>query len=252
MKVLENKLAIITGAGSGIGKSVAKLFALQGASVILVDIRFENVEAVANEITDSGGSALCYAADVSKSSDMFKFMTYVTEKYSTLDILVNDAGLMDDFTPVAEVSDQLWERVLSTNLSGAFYLSREAVKLFLRQGAGNIINIASISGLFGGRAGLAYTASKHGLIGLTKSIAYQYADKGIRCNAIAPGAIETNLLFHAQLHPFGYERMRAGAENTPGPGTPEQVAKVALFLASNNSDFVNGAVLTVDGGWTAY
>lgn len=252
MKVLANKVALVTGAGSGIGKSVAELFAIEGASVVLVDIRFENIEAVAKEITDRGGNALCYAADVSKSADMSKLMGYVAENYPALDILVNDAGLMDDFTPVVDVSDELWQRVISTNLSGAFYLCREAVSLFLRQGSGNIINMASVSGLFGGRAGLAYTASKHGLIGLTKSIAYQYADKGIRCNAIAPGGVETNLLYQANLHPFGYERMHAGTGNAPEPGSADQVAKVALFLASNDAEFVNGAVLPVDGGWTAY
>lgn len=252
MKTLKDKVALVTGAGSGIGKAIAELFAQEGASVVLADIHQQNIEAVANGITAKGGQAICYAADMSNEVDVQLLIDYALRMYKTLDILVNNAGVMDCFTPVGDVSIGLWNKVMGTNLSGPYYASRIAIKFFLEKGSGNIINIASIGGLFGGRAGAAYTASKHGLIGLTKSIGYQYAQKNIRCNAIAPGGVITNIVQGMEAHPFGYDRMSAGTANVPRSAEPSEIADVALYLASDKSSFINGAVITADGGWTAY
>lgn len=252
MKLLTEKVALVTGAGSGIGKAIAELFAAEGANVVLTDIHQPNIEAVAAGIIARGGTAVCIAADIAVKADVQLVMKYVHENYRTLDILVNNAGVMDNFTPVAEVTDELWEKVIGTNLNGPFFTCREAIPVFLAQGHGNIINIASIGGLYGGRAGAAYTASKHAVAGLTKNIGYQYAEKNIRCNAIAPGGVNTNITYGMEPSPFGFARMNAGAENAPPPADPEAIAEVALFLASEGSRFINGAVLTADGGWTAY
>ncbi len=252
MKLLTQKVALVTGAGSGIGKAIAGLFADQGAKVVLTDIHQSNIEAVAAEIAAKGGTASCIAADIAAKADVQLVMRFVRDTYQTLDILVNNAGVMDNFTPVADVSDELWEKVIGTNLNGPFFTCREAIPLFLEKGAGTIINIASIGGLFGGRAGAAYTASKHALVGLTKNIGYQYAEKNIRCNAIAPGGVNTNIVYGMEPQPFGFERMNAGTGNAPPAANPEAIAELALFLASEKSVFINGAVLTADGGWTAY
>lgn len=252
MSQLIQKVALVTGAGSGIGKAIAQLFAAEGAIVVLADIHQANIEAVAAEITSKGGRARCIAADIADRADVQMVMKYVLENYKTLDILVNNAGVMDSFTPVAEVSDELWKRVTGTNLNGPFFTCREAIPVFLQKGSGIIINIASIGGLFGGRAGAAYTASKHGLVGLTKNIGYQYAEKNIRCNAIAPGGVNTNIIYGMEAQPFGLDRMNAGTGNAPPAANPEAIANLALFLATDKSAFINGAVMIADGGWTAY
>lgn len=252
MKKLEKKVVLITGAGSGIGKAIAELFAQHGAQVLLADLRYENIEIVADQIHKQQGIATCFAADISHALDVDELINYAIDKYGKLDILVNNAGVMDDFTPAGEASEELWNKVLGTNLTGVFLTSKAALSIFTHQGSGNIINIASIGGLFGGRAGAAYTASKHGVIGLTKNIGYQYATKGIRCNAIAPGGVETNILVNAHPNPFGFDRMNAGTGNIPEPGYPEDIATIALFLASDESRFINGSIVTADGAWTAY
>jgi NAD(P)-dependent dehydrogenase (short-subunit alcohol dehydrogenase family) len=252
MKTLTNKVALITGAGSGIGKAIATLFAANGAKVVLADVHQMNIEAVAKNIEANGGTALCFAADISREGDVDLLIDFTIHNFKTLDILVNNAGVMDNFTPVGDVSSELWNRVMGVNINGPFYACRHAVKIFLKKKKGTIINIASIGGLFGGRAGCAYTTSKHALIGLTKNIGYDYAQKGIRCNAIAPGGVSTNITYDMEPHPFGLERMMAGANNTPPPANPETIADVALVLASDSADFINGAVVTADGGWTAY
>lgn len=252
MKILANKVALVTGAGSGIGKAIAMLFAANGAKVVLADVHQINIEAVAKNIETSGGTALCFAADISREGDIDQLIDFTVRNYKTLDILVNNAGIMDSFTPVEDVSNELWDRVMGVNLNGPFYACRRAVKIFLKKKKGIIINVASIGGLFGGRAGCAYTASKHAIIGLTKNIGYDYANKGIRCNAIAPGGVNTNITHGMEPHPFGLERMVAGANNIPLAANPDNIAELALFLVSDGAAFINGAVVTADGGWTAY
>lgn len=252
MDLLKNKVVLVTGAGSGIGKAIAQRFAAEGAKVMLADLHQENMEAVARAITDKGGSASCFAVDIAKASDAEQLFKQTLNKFGGLDILVNNAGVMDNFTPVAELSDELWNKVIGTNLNGPFFACRSALKFFLQKGGGRIINIASIGGFCGGRAGAAYTASKHGLIGLTRNIGYQYAGKNIQCNAIAPGGVSTNILQGMEPEPFGYGRMNAGTGNLPDSAQPEAIAELALYLATEPSGFINGAVLVADGGWTAY
>lgn len=252
MDLLKNKVILITGGGSGIGKAIAQRFAQEGARLMLADLRQENVEAVANAITADNGVANCFAVDIAKASDAEQLFKQTLNTYGTLDILVNNAGVMDNFTSAAQVSDELWNKVIGTNLNGPFFCCRSALKLFLQKGGGRIINIASIGGFCGGRAGAAYTASKHGLIGLTRNIGYQYAGKGIKCNAIAPGGVTTNILQGMEPEPFGLERMTAGTGNLPDNAQPDAIAELALYLATESSGFINGAVMVADGGWTAY
>lgn len=252
MKKLENKTAIVTGAASGMGKAIASLFASEGANVIVADLKQNEIDEVVNAITKNGGKAIGVICDVSKENDIKNMIDMAVESYNTLDILVNNAGIMDDFFPVDQVSNEVWNRVMGVNLNGPFFACRLAIPIMLKQGAGSIINIASIGGLFGSRAGATYTASKHALIGLTKNIGFMYAQKGIRCNAIAPGGVNTNIGKNMKPHPFGYERCVSGGANMPRTGEAEEIANTALFLACSDSSFLNGSVVTADAGWTAY
>lgn len=251
MKKLENKTAIITGGASGMGRAIARLFAQEGASVIVADLKQNEIDVVVNEISASGGKAKGVVCNVSKESDI-KAMIELAIKNGSIDVLVNNAGVMDDFVPVHEVTDELWSKVMAVNVNGPFYACRLAIPHMLKQGSGSIINITSVGGLFGSRAGTAYTASKHAVVGLTKNIGFMYALKGIRCNAIAPGGVNTNIGKDMKPNAFGAERCMTGAGVMPRMGEAEEIAKTALFLASNDSSFVNGAVVTADGGWTAY
>jgi NAD(P)-dependent dehydrogenase (short-subunit alcohol dehydrogenase family) len=250
---LEGKVAIVTGAASGMGKEIAKLFAKEGAKVVVSDVQEAGQNAVVKEITENGGTAIGVKANVAVEADVQNLVDQTVKAFGTLDILVNNAGIMDNFMPAAEVTDELWDRVFSVNTTGVMRATRKALPIFLEKKRGVIINIASIGGLFGSRAGAAYTASKHAVIGFTKNVAFQYAKEGIRCNAIAPGAVETNIgtTINAPSK-FGMDRAMSGANINPRQGKPEEIAAVALFLASDDSSFVNGAVITADAGWTAY
>lgn len=175
--------------------------------------------------------------------------------YGTLDILVNNAGVMDNFQPVGEVDNATWERVMKINVDGPYKAMRNAIKIFMEKGSGNIINIASIGGIKGGVAGAAYTTSKHALIGLTKNTANMYAKSGIRCNAIAPGAVATSIgetIDMTKITPMVQDRVMTGMALNPRTGEPIEIANAVLFLASNDASFINGTVLVVDGGWSAY
>lgn len=252
MKKLENKTAIVTGAASGMGKTIAILFAKEGAKVVLADLIQDDADQVAEEIRKQGGKAMAIACDVSKEESVIDLIETAIADFGGLDILVNNAGIMDNFTPLDRVNDGLWEKVMAVNVNGPFYTSRLAIRHMLTKGKGVIINIASIGGLFGARAGLAYTTSKHALVGMTKNIGFMYAKKGIRCNAIAPGGVNTNIMKNAQPDAEGAVLCSSGIGSNPRMGEPEEIAKTALFLASDESSFITGEVITVDGGWTAY
>lgn len=250
---LNSKVAIITGAASGMGKAIAIRFAKEGAKVVLSDINQDALNEVVDQINSDKGEALGVLADVSKQEDIDNLVDTAMDTYKTVDILVNNAGVMDNFVPAAELTDELWDRVISINTTGPMKLIRKCLPIFLKNGKGIIINNASIGGLYGSRAGTAYTASKHALIGITKNIGFQYANLGIRCNAIAPGGVNTNIgTTMSNPNNFGMDRATSGSTNNPRFAESEEIAGVALFLASDDSSFVNGTVITADGGWTAY
>jgi NAD(P)-dependent dehydrogenase (short-subunit alcohol dehydrogenase family) len=248
---LKGKTAIVTGAASGIGKAIAVLYAREGANVVVTDLNEEGAKQTAAEIGAEGGKAIAVQANVASQADIDRLFAETVNTYGTLDVLVNNAGVMDGFEPVGDVNDEQWDRVIAVNTTSVMRTSRKAVELFLPKENGSIINIASVGGLNGGRAGAAYTASKFAVIGLTKNTAFMYAQKGIRCNAIAPGAVETNIAASmGQVNPSGYSRMQLTLPLNPRAGKPEEIAGLALFLASDESRYVNGAIIPVDGGWT--
>ncbi|NLZ49777.1 MAG: glucose 1-dehydrogenase [Clostridiales bacterium] len=249
MKLL-GKVAIVTGASAGMGRAIALLFAKEGASVVAVARRKERLDELVEIAKEYEGSILAFQGDVSKKEDNEKMIDFAVEKFGKLDILVNNAGIMDEMMPVGEVEDELWNKVMSVNLNGPFYACRKAVNLMVNQGSGNIINVASIGGLNGCKAGAAYTASKHALLGLTKNIAFMYADKGIRCNSICPGGVSTEIEV-ANPSQMGFARAKLGMASMPRFGSADEIATVALFLASDDSSFVNGAAIVADAGWTA-
>ena len=255
MKRLADKIAIVTGAASGLGKAISLLYAAEGAKVVAADINAEALSQLKKEITDAGGTITTLIANMAKGEDIDKMVTTTVDSYGTVDILVNNAGVMDDFSPVADVTDQLWDRVMAINLNGPFKAMRSVLKIMLEKKSGAIVNIASIGGIQGARAGAAYTASKHALIGLTKNTGYMYARSGIRCNVIAPGAMETNIastIDFSKISPLVNERIMPGMALNPRSSNPTEVANLALFLASEEASFINGAVMVADGGWTAY
>jgi NAD(P)-dependent dehydrogenase (short-subunit alcohol dehydrogenase family) len=252
MGKLDNKTAIITGAASGMGKAMAQLFAKEGANVVVADLNKSEIDEVVESIIKNGGKAIGVVCNVMNESEIKNLIDAALKQYNSLDVLVNNAGVMDDFVPVDQVTNDLWNRVMGINVNGPFYACRLALPIMLKQGSGAIVNIASVGGLQGSRAGLVYTTSKHALVGLTKNIGFTYAQKGIRCNAIAPGGVNTNIGKNMKPNPFGYERCTSGAGSMPRMGEAEEIAKTALFLACNESSFVNGTVVTADGGWTAY
>jgi NAD(P)-dependent dehydrogenase (short-subunit alcohol dehydrogenase family) len=255
MKKLETKVAIVTGAGSGMGKAIAQLFANEGCKVVATDINQARLDVLKAEIRQAGGEVTTLIANMGQEEDIEHMIAVATQTYGTLDILVNNAGIMDNFAPVGELDNALWEKVMKVNVEGPFKAMRSAVNIFLAKGSGVIINIASIGGIGSARAGAAYTASKHALIGLTKNTGYMYAKAGIRCNAIAPGAINTNIsetIDFSKITPLVNDRIMPGMALNPRTGESSEIAKATLFLASDDASFVNGTVLVVDGGWTAY
>lgn len=252
MNTLENKVAIITGTGAGIGKHIALLFAEHGAKVMASDIDEESLRQVVDSIKSKGQQAEAFTADVSSEDQIKKLLQTTRDTWGAIDVIVNNAGIMDDFMPVTEVQPAKWDQIIKVNLDSVYYMCHHAVPQMLEAGKGVIINVASVGGLGGGKAGAAYTASKHGVIGLSKNIAYMYATKGIRCNVIAPGGVDTTIGDKMKPSAFGYERVSLGIGSVPRSGKPEEIADIALFLASDSSAFVNGVVVTADGGWTAY
>ncbi|MBM7568404.1 glucose 1-dehydrogenase [Paenibacillus sacheonensis] len=251
---LQGKSAVITGAASGMGKSMALLFASEGASVVVADINASAVDTVVQEIASAGGSAKGVTVNVTNEEDVARMIDTAVESFGKLDILVNNAGVMDAMMSAEAVTDAMWDKVMSINVTGPMRAIRKAIPIMKEQGQGVIINTASVGGLFGSRAGLAYTASKHAVVGMTKNVGFQYGKLGIRCNAIAPGAVMTNIgIGGSEPDPYGLEQAMAGMGlQRTQPGDPNDIASVALFLASDDAKFVNGTVVTADGGWSAY
>ncbi|MCM3781648.1 SDR family oxidoreductase [Neobacillus mesonae] len=250
---LQNKVAIVTGAASGMGKSTAVLYAKEGAKVVVSDLNLEGANATAEEIKAAGGEAFAIKTNVASLEDINTLIDTTVEKYGTVDILVNNAGIMDNFEPAGDIEDEKWERIFAINTTSVMRATRKVLPIFLEKQKGVIINVASAGGLQGARAGATYTASKHAVVGFTKNTGFMYAKEGIRCVAIAPGGVETNISSSMTgISEYGMGRTQPGLALNPRTGKPEEIAQVALFLASDEASFVNGTVITADAGWTAY
>lgn len=246
----EGKTVVVTGASSGMGYYIALDFAKEGATVIAVARRKERLETLAKEANGMAGKILPYVGDISSKEMAEGMIEFAVEQGSKIDILVNNAGIMDEFKPIDEMTDELWDRVMSVNLYGPVMAMRKAVQVMLKQETGgNIVNIASIGGVCGARAGAAYTASKHAMVGLTKNTAFMYAKRGIRCNVICPGGVETEVMnSQTDVSKFGVSRVMEGLDVSIPAGQSEDIAAAVLFTASDESKFTNGAVIVIDGG----
>jgi len=250
--LLKNKVSIITGAGSGIGLAAAKCFAAEGARVILFDIKKAHREA--ERIKYRGGKAIFYQVDVSQAKEVETLFKKVINKFGRLDILVNNAGIELAKT-VPETTIEEWDHLMEVNLKGVFLCSKAAIPAMKRQGSGVIINVASELGLVGGSEIAAYCASKGGVVQLTKAMAIDHAADHIRVNCVCPGPVETPLLRRIIASSRNPKEGRTQIiESVPlgRLGKPEEIAKVILFLASDESSFMTGAAVAVDGGWSAH
>jgi NAD(P)-dependent dehydrogenase (short-subunit alcohol dehydrogenase family) len=252
--LLEGKIAILTGASSGIGRASALVFAREGAKVVLADIQDEQGEQIAQQIHESGGEALYVHTDVTKAEDARSLVETAVEAYGRVDVLFNNAGIAV-FKAAAETTEDEWDRVLGVNLKGVWLCSKYAIPHMQRQGGGVIINTASVHSQATAVKIAAYAASKGGVLQLTKSMALDYAKDNIRVNCIFPGAIETPLMRSnlRAVNPNEEEEYQKTAAHEPlgRVGRPEEIAKATVFLASDYATFVTGAPLIVDGGLLA-
>jgi NAD(P)-dependent dehydrogenase (short-subunit alcohol dehydrogenase family) len=249
---LEGKVALITGAASGMGRVASTLFAREGAKVVVADVTDDAGEATADEIRSSGGEAAFVHADVSSPADAEALPRAVVERFGSLDVLYNNAGIFpDDDGSVIDTPEATWDRVMSINLKGVFLGCKYGIPAMLESGGGSIINVASFVALVGAATPqIAYTASKGGVLAMTREIAVEFARKGIRANALCPGPIETPLLQELLSDPIRRER-RLVHIPIGRFGQAEEIANAALFLASDESSLVTGATFVVDGGITA-
>jgi 3-oxoacyl-[acyl-carrier protein] reductase len=247
---LANKVAIITGAGSGMGKTAAKLFAAEGAKIAAADITEGPVKETVAEITKAGGEALAIRADVSKAPDVKRMVDEAIAKFGALDIIYNNAGIEGDSAFLSNMTEEQFDRVIAINLRGVFLGMKFALPHMMKARSGSIINTASIAALVAIKGSTAYAAAKAGVIAMTRVAALEYGRYNIRVNAICPGAIETPMA----------ERVRGGVAPNPAAikrisllermARPEEIARVALFLASDDASFATGAPFIIDGGWT--
>jgi len=244
MKLLEGKVAIVTGAARGIGRAIAICFAKEGADVAFTDLRLDdNTESLTKEITALGRKAKAYASDASKFEETQKVVNEVVNDFGTIDVLVNNAGITMD-TLLMRMSEQQWDTVLNVNLKSVFNFTKAVQPVMLKNKRGSIVNLSSVVGVHGNAGQANYSASKAGIIGFTKSVALEVGSRNIRCNAVAPGFIITEMT--AKLS----EEQRKTWENfipMKRGGTPEEVANVCLFLASELSSYVSGQVISICG-----
>jgi NAD(P)-dependent dehydrogenase (short-subunit alcohol dehydrogenase family) len=249
MKNLENKVAIVTGGGSGIGKAIALLYASEGAKIVISDVDEKGGNEAVSEIKAKGGDAIFVKADTSKPDDSKNVVEQAVNKFGGLHIAVNNAGIGGPLKPLGEYPIDGWEKVISINLSGVFYGLRYQIPAMLNSGGGSIVNIASILGKVGTSNSCAYVSAKHGVVGLTEAAALEYASQKIRVNSIGPGYIMTPLLTKS----LDEAAMKAlvGQHPMGRLGKSEEVAELALFLNSDKSSFVTGSYYNVDGGYLA-
>ncbi|MDN3015885.1 glucose 1-dehydrogenase [Paenibacillus sp. BSR1-1] len=249
---LANRIAVITGAGSGIGRASSLKLASNGATVVIVDFNRETGEETLKLVKEQGGEGIFVQADVSKSEDVQNYVNKAVETYGRIDIFFNNAGIIQKFAPFTSVEESEFDRILSVNVKGVFLGLKYVLKVMEEQGSGSIINTASTAGIRPEHSVAVYSASKHAVIGLTKGAALEYAKKGIRINALCPGGVQTALTASVaeQFEKGGYvpeefSNMRMGRY-----ADPNELAEMVVFLASDKASYMTGSIALVDGGLT--
>jgi NAD(P)-dependent dehydrogenase (short-subunit alcohol dehydrogenase family) len=247
--MIVDRVVIVTGAASGIGKAVAGLFAEEGDRLALIDINRETLDEASKEL---GGGHELFAVDVSRSSDVASTIEEIAGRLGRIDVLCNVAGVLDGYVPATETSDDLWHKIVNINLSGPFYTCRAAIPIMRDGGGGVIVNIASISSFVAGGGGAAYTASKHGVLGLTRQLAFDHGKEGIRVNAVCPGATRSGMTEYLFTEAGRNAHVDAAIAGTPAGrwADPKEIGRVVRWLASDEASFIHGAAYVVDGGWT--
>ena len=251
MAQFTGRVALVTGGSSGIGRASALAFAKEGAQVMVSDIMAEAGQETAELITKAGGTASFTRANVSKASDVATLIATCVETYGRLDCAHNNAGIEGPGSPTVDYDEDSWDRVIAINLTGVWLCMKYQIPEMLKHGDGAIVNTSSAAGLLGFRGGSAYVASKHGVVGLTKTAALEYAKAGVRVNAVCPGAIDTPMMGRITGHkPHRAERM-ASSEPIGRMGSPEEIAEAVVWLCSDAASFVTGHAMSVDGGLVA-
>jgi len=256
----QQRMAAVTGAGSGLGRAIAERLAADGFAVAAIDLDEASARETARRI---GGGAAAYRADVSRAAEIDRALAAAVAELGPLEVMVNNAGILDGYFDVDEMDEALWRKVIDIDLTGVFLASKRALREMLPRGRGRIVNMSSVAGLNGTGGGAAYIAAKHGVVGLTRQMAVQYGARGIRANCVCPGAIPTGLRAHSQaiLGPGVPDMSARGVAVNDEMvralvpvgvrGTPEDIAGAVSFLASDAAHYVNGHALVVDGGWRA-
>lgn len=249
--LLSGKIAVITGAASGIGRGSALVFARQGAKVAIADINTQGGEETVELVRQAGGEAFFIQTDVSNKEQAAAMVGKVVERWGRLDCALNNAGIDGSMGATADCTEETWQNTIAVNLTGVFLCMKYEIQQMLKQGGGAIVNIASVAGLVGYPGLPAYVASKHGVVGLTKNAAIEYAKQGIRVNAVCPGAIRTPMLEDAIRQGLIPEEQLAGLAPLGRLGLPEEIGEAAAWLCSEKSSFMIGQAVPVDGGWVA-
>lgn len=250
MNLLDKKVAIITGAGSGLGEATAKLFAKEGAKVIISDIDEEAGNNAVKELKDDGGDAFFIKADTSKPEQMEELVKKTVDKYGGLHIAINNAGISGPEKPMADYPVDGWQKIIDISLSGVFYGMKYQIPAMVKSGSGSIINMSSILGQVGQAGSAGYVAAKHGVVGLTKTAALDYGKENIRVNAVGPGFVYTGMVNEDKMGKEGITDLES--KHAMGRlGKPEEIAEMCLFLASDKSSFSTGDYYPVDGGYLA-
>ena len=248
----QNKTAIVTGSTKGIGKATAKLLAAEGAKVVVVGTTEEAGHAVVDEITAAGAEAFFQKTDVTSGADLDALVSAALDQYGKIDILINNAGIGGSLANLDQITDEEWNKVLATNLTAPFQLLKRVVPVMEKAGGGTVVNVASMASTGAGRGGIAYTTAKHGILGLTRQVSLDHGHSGIRINAVLPGPIDTQMIARILAMPQHPLNLKIKMSPSGRPGLPEEVAQAIAFLASEESSFIHGAALAVDGGYTIF